>query len=152
MLPPFQSLLDEHGPAVHRFLRAAVGATEADDVYQETWIAALGAYPRLGHADNLRGWLLTIAHRKALDHFRARRRAPLPSDTLPERAGESAAGEPELWAAVRALPPKQRGAIALRYGLDADYAVIAQALGCSPEAARRSVHEGLRRLRERYER
>jgi DNA-directed RNA polymerase specialized sigma24 family protein len=57
-----------------------------------------------------------------------------------------------LWAAVRELPPKQRGAVALRYALDADYATIAATLSCSEDAARRSVHEGLKRLRSEVER
>jgi RNA polymerase sigma factor (sigma-70 family) len=53
-----------------------------------------------------------------------------------------------MWAAVGALPPKQRAAVALRYGSDLPHAEIAAALGCSPEAARRSLHEGIKRLRK----
>jgi RNA polymerase sigma factor (sigma-70 family) len=49
---------------------------------------------------------------------------------------------------VGALPPKQRAAVALRYGSDLPHAEIAAALGCSPAAARRSLHEGLKRLRK----
>jgi DNA-directed RNA polymerase specialized sigma24 family protein len=77
-LPPFQTLLDSYGGDVHRLLTVAVGVHDADDCYQETWIAALRAYPRLQHDQNLRGWLLTIASRKAIDCVRARKRAPLP--------------------------------------------------------------------------
>ena len=77
-LPPFQALLDSYAPDVHRFLVANVGATDADDCYQETWIAALRAYPSLQNASNLRGWLLTIASRKAIDMHRSRGRAPIP--------------------------------------------------------------------------
>jgi predicted RNA polymerase sigma factor len=65
-LPAFQSLIDSHGPDVHRFLVAQVGSSDAEDCYQETWIAALRAYPRLAHGENLRGWVLTIAGRKAI--------------------------------------------------------------------------------------
>ena len=53
-----------------------------------------------------------------------------------------------IWAAVGALPPKQRAAVALRYACDLPHAEIAAALGCSPEAARRSLHEGIKRLRK----
>src|ERR1700746_3937059 len=63
-LPPFQALLDAHGRDVHRFLVATVGGVDADDCYQETWLAALRAYPRLEDAANVRAWLFTIAHRK----------------------------------------------------------------------------------------
>src|SRR5947209_18077620 len=53
-LPPFQKLLDAHGVDVHRFLVALVGPHDADDCYQETWLAALRGYPRLRDAANLR--------------------------------------------------------------------------------------------------
>jgi len=147
---PFQTFLDEHRVPVLGFLRAMVGPSDADDCFQETFIAALRAYPKLQDAGNLRGWLLTIAHRKAIDHHRARGRAPVPVaepaelvavDGIPER-------DDGLWAAVGALPPKQRAAVALRYGSDLPHGEIASALGCSPEAARRSLHEGLKRLRK----
>ena len=157
-LPPFQQLLDAHGRDVFRFLIATVGAAEAEDCYQETWIAALRAYPRLRDGSNLRGWILTVAHRKALDHLRsARRRAEPVGDALERLAGEDAGvlteardGVPEVWAAVRALPPKQRTAIALRYLAGSSHAEIATVMQTSEEAARRSVLEGLRRLRREY--
>jgi RNA polymerase sigma factor (sigma-70 family) len=153
-LPPFQELLDAHGRDVYRFVRAIVGGDDADDCYQETWIAALRAYPRLRDASNLRGWILTVAHRKAIDRIRARRREPLPVAELPERPG-AAAGQPSddgLWALVRELPPKQRTAVALRFLTDAAYAELATVMGTSEDAARRNVHEGLKRLRTEYQR
>src|SRR5204863_363028 len=77
-LPPFQRVLDEHRDDVHRFLMASAGPNEADDAFQETFIAALRAYPRLRPDSNVRGWLLTIAHRKAIDAHRARGRRAVP--------------------------------------------------------------------------
>jgi RNA polymerase sigma factor (sigma-70 family) len=150
-LPPFQALLDSYGRDVHRFLLAQVGPVDADDCYQETWIAALRGYSGLQHAGNLRGWLLTIASRKAVDCGRTRRRTPMPVEELPEqRAPAPAEVDGDPWAAVRALPPKQRTAVALRYAVDADYAQIAETMEISEDAARRNVHEGLKRLREEY--
>ena len=152
-LPPFQALLDEHRDGVYRFLVASVGREEADDCFQETFISALRAYPRLRDASNLRAWLFTIAHRKALDTHRARKRRALPVEEVPEprAAGADAAmplnGEPELWGAVRELPAKQRAAVLHRYVNDLAYVDIGQVMGCSEEAARRSVHEGLKKLR-----
>jgi RNA polymerase sigma factor (sigma-70 family) len=151
-LPPFQRLLDAHGPDVHRFLVATVGRTDADDCYQETWIAAMRAYPQLGSAENLRGWLLTIAHRKAIDHFRAaqRRAAPV-ADLPPQAVTDPPPSDNGVWAKVRELPPKQRTAVALRFIADAAYAEISAVMDTTEEAARRNVHEGLKRLRLEYE-
>ena len=150
-LPPFQALLDSHGAVVHRFLVASVGPVDADDCFQEACIAALRAYPELESDANLRGWLLRIAQRKALDAHRARARRPLPSGDLPEQAVapvEPIDGEPLLWAQVRALPEKQRMAVFLRSVADLSYTEVGAALDCSQDAARRNVHEGLKRLRQ----
>lgn len=147
-LPPFQILLDDHAAEVMAVLRGAVGRTDADDCFQETFLAALRAYPRLDDASNLRGWLLTIAHRKAIDHHRTNGRRPVPVEEVAEVAVRDPEPDGEIWAAVGALPPKQRAAVSLRYACDLPHAEIAAALGCSPEAARRSLHEGLKRLRK----
>jgi RNA polymerase sigma factor (sigma-70 family) len=148
-LPPFQRLLDDHADDVLGFLIASVGPQEAEDCFQETLLAALRHYPRLEDARNLRGWLLTIAHRKAIDHHRARARRATPVAEPPDVAAPSANGrDPELWRAVADLPPKQRGAVALRFASDLPYREIGAALDCSEEAARRSVHEGVKRLRK----
>jgi RNA polymerase sigma factor (sigma-70 family) len=146
-------LLDAHGRDVHRFLVATIGAIDADDCYQETWLAALRAYPRLSEASNLRGWLFTIAHRKAIDHARSRTRRATPVAEPAELPQAPIADPPDgvdsdLWSAVAALPQKQRTALALRFIADSAYAEIGEAMEISPEAARRNVHEGLKRLRK----
>ena len=155
-LPPFQQLLDLHGRDVHRFLVATVGRVDADDCYQETWVAALRAYPKLRDASNLRSWIFTVAYRKAIDHVRTRRRAPVLAGNVPETADPRAASldEPDegLWSLVRDLPAKQRTALAMRYVADAGYDEISAAMGTSEDAARRNVHEALKRLRTEYKR
>jgi RNA polymerase sigma factor (sigma-70 family) len=147
-LPPFQTLIDEHADHVMAVCRGAVGRVDAEDCFQETFISALRAYPRLRDGGNLRGWLLTIAHRKAIDHHRAGGRRPLPVAEVKEVAVEDPLPDDGIWDLVATLPPKQRAAVSLRYGSDLPHAEIAAALGCSPEAARRSLHEGLKRLRK----
>jgi RNA polymerase sigma factor (sigma-70 family) len=146
-------LLDAHAGDVHRFLVATVGRHDADDCYQETWLAALRAYPRVRDAANLRSWVLTIAHRKAIDHLRSRGRAAV---LVAEPADERAVSAPtpadeDLWRHVRELPTKQRTALALRYVADAPYAEISTVMGTSEDAARRNVHEGIKRLRLEYQ-
>jgi RNA polymerase sigma factor (sigma-70 family) len=146
-LPPFQTLIDKHAGDVMAVLRGAVGRGDADDCFQETFLSALRAYPKLGDASNLRGWLITIAHRKAVDHHRANGRRPVPIAEVTELAVSDPEPGEGIWSAVGTLPPKQRAAVTLRYASDLPHAEIAAALGCSPEAARRNLHEGIKRLR-----
>jgi RNA polymerase sigma factor (sigma-70 family) len=149
--PPFQLFLDENRDAVWRFLVSSVGTSDADDCFQETFISALRAYPRLRANSNLRAWVLTIAHRKALDCHRGRARRALPVsdvETLDTRAGDGRdPADAQLWDAVRELPPRQRSAVVLRFRADLAHRDIAAAIGCSEDAARRSLHEGLKKLR-----
>jgi RNA polymerase sigma factor (sigma-70 family) len=147
-LPPFQTLIDEHAGDVMAVCRGAVGRSDAEDCFQETFIAALRAYPKLRDGENLRGWLITIAHRKAIDHHRANGRRAMPVAEVAETAVEDPGPDEGVWPLVRELPPKQRAAVTLRYAGDLPHAEIAVALGCSPAAARRSLHEGLKRLRK----
>ena len=154
-LPPFQALLDEHSTDLYRFCVATAGRGEADDCFQETWIAALRAYPRLRRADNLRAWLFRIAQNKAIDLHRSRARRPVPVEAVPEPAPPrppppALDGEPELWAALRELPPKQRTAVFCRTVLGMPYDELAELLECSEDAARRNVFEGLKSLREEW--
>jgi len=144
-LPPFQTLLDAHGRDIFRFLAAAVGAQEAEDCFQETFLAALRSYPELRDASNLRGWLYTIAHSKVADHYRARRTTPIDRPVREEPGHEP---DPTLWESVGGLPAKQRSAILLRYLDDLPYRVIGEAIGCSEAAARQNVRAGLARLRK----
>jgi RNA polymerase sigma factor (sigma-70 family) len=132
-----------------------VGHAEADDCFQETFISALRAYPRLregGRQHNLRAWVLTIAHRKALDAHRSRAHRALPVAEPAVVQDEAAAPAPEhdgeLWDAVGELPERQRSAVTLRFMADLPHREIAKAIGCSEDAARRSLHEGLAKLRK----
>ncbi len=151
-LPPFQRLVDDHATELHRFLVGCVGADAAEDCLQETFMAALRAYPRLRHADNLRAWLYTIAHHKATDAIRQTTRRPTTkldgiAPAAEPRTDPAALPDEGLWFAVRGLPAKQREAVVHRYVLDLDYRQIADRMGISEEAARQNVSAGLRRLR-----
>jgi RNA polymerase sigma factor (sigma-70 family) len=147
-LPPFQVFLDDHREDVYRFLVASVGEGDADDCFQETFLAALRAYPRVRENSNLRAWILTIAHNKAIDAHRARQRRPTPVEEVPERATEPVRErDGSIWAAVRELPGRQRAAVIHRFVNDLAYVDLGRMIGCSEEAARRNVHEGLKKLR-----
>lgn len=141
--------MDDHASVVHRFLASSVPAREVDDCFQETFISALRAYPRLSKGANLRAWVLTIASRKAIDGHRRRARIDVSSNGVPDTpTPPEADGDPELWAAVRELPAKQRGAVVLRYVNDLTYREIGSILDCSEAAARQNSKAGLDRLRE----
>ncbi len=152
-LPPFQAFLDANREEVLRFLMGLVGPLDADDCFQETFLAALRAYPRLRDASNLRAWVLTIAHRKAMDHHRGRARRAEPVAAVPEASGTDHRGvDPELWHAVRRLPPRQRAAVVGRYVNDLAYRDIARITGGTEQAARRNAADGIAKLREAWAR
>mgnify|MGYP001237868806 FL=1 len=154
-LPPFQRLVDAHWRDVGRLAHALAGPDEGDDVAQQAWLQAYAAYPRLTSATNLRGWLLTITHRCATDVHRTRTRRPRPTDDAaldhhaPAIAGpESRETDPQLWAAVAGLPPRNREALVLRYVADLDHAGIAGILGVTQTTSRRLVSDALALLRK----
>ena len=105
----------EHGATVLRVCRAVVGPVDAEDAWSETFLSALRAYPDLPAGANVEAWLVTIAHRRAVDVGRARSRRPVPTETLPDRPAaqaDPAARDPDLWTALQRLPTKQRQAVA----------------------------------------
>jgi len=157
--PPFQPFYAAHSAAVLRLLVGMVGPTDAEDCFQDTFLKALRAWPPADTGAGARtdSWVLTIAHRTALDLLRRSGRE-VPVDALPEQAvvddddrvlATLDAGA--MWTAVRALPPKQRGAVVLRSVLDLSHAQVAEVLACSEAAARRSYADGIAALRGRVE-
>ncbi|MDO3638074.1 sigma-70 family RNA polymerase sigma factor [Mycolicibacterium sp. KC 300] len=150
---PFEDVVAEHGATVLRVCRAVVGPVDAEDAWSETFLSALRAYPRLPNDANVEAWLVTIAHRRALDVGRATSRRAVPTDSVPERQAphaDPAARDPDLWAALQRLPTKQRQALAYHHLAGLPYAEIAALLGNSPDAARRAAADGLKTLRRTY--
>ena len=150
-LPPFERFLEANRATVFRYLTAAVGPIDADDLFQETFLAALRAYPRCTEADRLDRWILRIASRKAIDHHRGVARRPIPVAAPPERPTEvdpAANGFGPAVVAVRDLPARQRDAVAYRHILGFTVADTASLMDCSQEAVRASAYQGLRKLKE----
>ena len=147
---PFERFLEENRVRMMRYLGAAVGPDDADDVFQETFLAALRAWPDAVDDGRLDRWVLKIASRKAVDHHRRTRRAPIPVEAPPDRAvpADEPVGDP-IWDAVAVLPVAQREAVLCRFALDLTYADVGELLGISAEAARANVYEGMKKLRER---
>ena len=148
---PFEQVVAEHGPTVLRVCRAVLGpGADAEDAWSETFLAAMRAWPDLPVDANVEAWLVTIAHRKAIDVVRAHRRRPVPVDSVPDApARHDVPGDhdSDLWAAVRALPDKQRQVIAYHYLAGLPYQQVADIVGGSAAAARRAAADGINRLR-----
>jgi RNA polymerase sigma factor (sigma-70 family) len=150
---PFEEVVADHGATVLRVCRAVVGPDDAEDAWSETFLSALRAYPALPADANVEAWLVTIAHRRALDAGRARSRRAVPTDALPERPAantDPAARDPDLWSALQRLPDKQRLAVAYHHVAGLPFAEIATLLGNSPDAARRAAADGIKTLRKHY--
>jgi RNA polymerase sigma factor (sigma-70 family) len=125
-----------------------LGPDEADDAWSDTFLAALEAYPRLPADANVEAWLVTIAHRKAIDHLRRAGRRAIPVAELPACAGETFEHrDPDLYQALGELPDKQRFAVAYHHLFGLPYAEVAQILGGTAAAARRAAADGIAKLR-----
>ncbi|MEJ7630535.1 MAG: RNA polymerase sigma factor [Nocardioidaceae bacterium] len=144
-----------HGATVLRVCRAVLGPVDAEDAWSETFLAALRTYPDLRPGSNVEAWLVTIAKNKAIDHHRRRQRLPVPVDEIRDRpvaAPVDIDDAQELWAALEALPPKQREAVAYHHIAGLPYVEVGRILGNSEVAARRAAADGIKRLRATYQR
>jgi RNA polymerase sigma factor (sigma-70 family) len=148
---PFETVVEIHGPTVLRVCRAVVGAIDADDAWSETFLSAMRAYPSLPDDANVEAWLVTIAHRRAIDIGRARSRRAVPTDSITDRADRNdrtrTDPDSDLAAALALLPDKQRQSVAYHYLAGLPYAEIAAILGGTVEAARRAAADGIATLR-----
>jgi RNA polymerase sigma factor (sigma-70 family) len=150
---PFEKIVENHGATVLRVCRVLLAGPDADDAWSETFLAALRAYVDLPETANVEAWLVTIAHRKAIDVLRARKRQTVLVEEFREEPttlvvpGTDDSG---LWHAVRELPDKQRQAVAYHYFAGLPYAEIAEILGGTTDAARRAAADGIRNLRRNY--
>lgn len=153
MKEPFEKVVTQHGPTVLRVCRVVLGPHDAEDAWSETFLSAMRAYPALPETANVEAWLVTIAHRKAIDVVRASKRRPAlvgePSGAATD-LGVPGDDDPEMWAAVRELPDKQRQAVAYHYVAGLPYAEIASILGGTVDAARRAAADGIKNLRKHY--
>lgn len=148
---PFETVVSVHGPTVLRVCRAVVGLVDADDAWSETFLSAMKSYPSLPADANVEAWLVTIAHRKAIDVTRATSRQAIPIDTVPETPDAPAPErDDDLVDALARLPDKQKQAVAYHYLGGLPYSDVAAILGGSTDAARRSAADGIAALRRTY--
>lgn len=154
MKQPFDMAVKQYGDTVLRVCRAVLGpGMDADDAWSETFLAALKSWPELPEDTNVEAWLVRVAHRKAIDITRARTRRAVPTAVLPE--APSTRSNPDhdevgMWAAVAALPERQRLAIAYYYLGGLPHTETAEIIGGSPEAVRRAASDGIKNLRQTF--
>jgi RNA polymerase sigma factor (sigma-70 family) len=147
---PFAEVVSLHGLAVLRVCRALLDPVDADDAWSETFLSALRAYPRLPADANVEAWLVTIAHRKAIDLVRKASRSATPVADVPDPPAEASTdgGGFDLAQALARLPARQRHAVAYHYLAGLPYAEVAAVMGGSTDAARRAAADGIANLRK----
>jgi RNA polymerase sigma-70 factor (ECF subfamily) len=140
----WDELFERHWPMALRAAYLIVhDQAAAEDVAQESFLAALGALDRFDRRRPFAPWLHRIVVNRAIDHTRARtRRAERPEQEAaePAVAPPGAPGD-ALLAAVAALPPEQRAVVVLRYLLEWTPGEIARGL----KLPRGTVNSRLRR-------
>ena len=147
----FGTLVERHQAALLRTCRRALGdPAAAAEVAQEAVLQALSGLPGLRDDGAFGPWLCGIGHNLAR---RTRRTpAPLPLEAAPEPA---APGPPDredgarVLAAIAALPPGQRDAVALFYLADLSHAQISARLGISTGAVKTRLHKARSSLQAR---
>ena len=146
---PFEEVVARHGPTVLRVCRAVVGRADAEDAWSETFLSALQAYPRLPPDANIEAWLVTVAHRKAVDVIRRANRGPVPVAELPHPATDDLSGhrDLDLVRSLASLPERQRFAVAYHYLGGLPYRDVAAVIGGTADAARRAAADGIANLR-----
>ena len=152
--PPFETVVSAHGGTVLRVCRAVLGPADADDAWSETFLAAMKAYPGLPGDGNVEAWLVTIAHRKAIDVTRAAARRAVPLAEVPDAGATAGDGSPgldgDLAEALTRLPARQKQAVAYHYLAGLPYSDVAAILGGTADAARRAAADGIAKLRRSY--
>jgi len=144
----FASWVEPHLTAMARLAGRLVPPADRDDVVQE---ALVRAWRRRSTYDEARGavatWLLAIvascAHRSRVRGPRDR-----PDDVaIAQRAGADLDRDIDLERALRALPKRERLAVALFYFVDLDVAGTAAVMGCSPGTVKATLYHARVRLR-----
>lgn len=155
----FVELVERHERELHRYLFRMTGSREdAADAFQETFLRAFKAFPRLSPDSNHRAWLYRIAHRQALNLFRSRKSRAVDRldprwdvedvDHRPDRMAETRRLASSLRSVLRELSPRQRSALLLRKYEGLAYAEVAEILGGSVENARAQVSLAMKRVRQ----
>jgi len=150
----FNTLIDRHQQAVRNFLRGIAAREDADDIAQETFLAAWTQARAFRGGSSVRSWLFSIAWRKAKDAqrwwFRRWRRDTAFHDLGETDSAEDAAG-PEraaLRQALSSLSIDQKAAVVMCLAHGFTHAEAAEALDIPLGTIKSHVTRGREKLRE----
>ncbi|MDL9936471.1 sigma-70 family RNA polymerase sigma factor [Gordonia sp. ABSL1-1] len=162
MTQPFSEVYREHVAPIWRYVRTRLPSdADADDLTADVFAAAMRSWERFDpDRGSVGGWLVGIARHRIADWWTTRsREVPVESveSAAPEAVSES--DDPESMALRRddvdtvrrhlgALSPREREAVALRFGTSMTSEQIGAAMGITPTAARMLVYRGVGKLRE----
>jgi RNA polymerase sigma-70 factor (ECF subfamily) len=158
--PTWDEVVREHADRVYRLAyRLAGNRADAEDLTQETFVRVFRSLAQYSPG-TFEGWLHRITTNLFLDMVRRRQRIRF--DALPEDAGDRLAGsergpeqaydelhlDPEIQAALDALPPDFRVAVVLCDLEQLSYEEIAATLGIKVGTVRSRIHRGRVLLRQ----
>ena len=143
-------MIETHrGDVYNASLRILGNAADAEDVTQDTFVAALQRMSTYDPAQAIGPWLRAIARNRAIDLLRRRARAPepqmAPSQSVEVLAIERLEAE-RVRAALSRLPDRDRAMLVLRYWEDQPVEAVARALGMTDGAGRVALMRARRTL------
>jgi RNA polymerase sigma-70 factor, ECF subfamily len=163
LLPlPFDEIMRRHERELLRYLlRVTANREDALDLFQETWLRAYRAFPRLRPESQVRPWLYAIAvnlsRNRARDGvrrarvFAANRKDHSVADEMDggdwRSCGNDGYASVRFRELIAALPRRQREALRLRYISGLGYDEIAEIMHCSEENARANVSQAVKKLK-----
>lgn len=141
-----EAIWNKHRDELIRYASMLVGPDDAEDLLSTVVVRVL-SQRQLSDLDDARSYLYrsVLNEARSLVRRRRRRRYERVSVVLPGDV------EPEILAAVRALPERQRAAVYLTYWRDLPVAEVAQLMGVRPGSVKRYLHIARNRLREEFE-
>jgi len=142
--------LDQHPRLIASLLLVTGDVDLAREAVDEACVRALARWPRVARMASPGGYVYRIALHEA---WRRQRRARLEQHLLARHRPEAAVPAPagEAWELVRALPPRQRAAVVLRYIADLTEADVARAMGVSRSTVSSTLADAHRALAQRLE-
>jgi RNA polymerase sigma factor (sigma-70 family) len=141
------------GPLVMSYLARYVPQPDIEDVMQRVFYEVWRVHERYDPDRSLRGWVLGIARKRAIDHLRKRRDVVVPLDSMREITGDDGreVAERFVWAdevrtALDMLPQLQRQVIELAYFEGYTQTEIALALDIPLGTVKTRTSRGLQRM------